>query len=263
MILAVDIGNSNICFALFEDHYVSEASVEPLFLERIHTNYEKTVSEYSADIDVILELYHIDRTAIHRVILSSVVAPLIPTMTETLENVFQKPVLLLNADLNLSFENHAKDRYAPGTDILADVEGAIHHFGFDKKPIVTIDMGTATVYTGISGIPALESIFITPGVRTSLNALRNGTALPPVSLEAPKTYVAKNTHDALHSGIIFGTAAIADGMISRLEKDLLSSCHVLATGGLAKYIVPYCKHPIDYDPMLLVKGLYFVALQNS
>lgn len=105
---------------------------------------------------------------------------------------------------------------------------------------------------------------ILPGVRISLDALTSRTSqLSRISIEAPKKTIGKNTIDCMKSGIIHGNAACIDGMVSRIERELGQKATILATGGLAKKIVPYCEQEIIIDDELLLKGLRLIYNKNK
>ena len=105
---------------------------------------------------------------------------------------------------------------------------------------------------------------IVPGVNLSFNALSQGTSLlPSISIEAPKKCIATNTVDCMRSGAVFGTAAMIDGMIERMEEELGSDATVVATGGLSGGVIPYCRHEIYHEPDLLLKGLAILYQKNA
>ena len=105
---------------------------------------------------------------------------------------------------------------------------------------------------------------IIPGIKISLNALSNMAAqLPHISLDEPKSTFGTNTIDCMKSGIVFGSASMIDGMIERIEEDLGSKTTVVATGGIANHIIPFCKKDIIYDDDLLLKGLFVIYNKNQ
>ena len=105
---------------------------------------------------------------------------------------------------------------------------------------------------------------IYPGVGVAFSALSSGTSqLPTISIEAPKKCIGTNTIDSMKSGGVFGTAAMLDGMIERIEDELGERANVIATGGLAKCILPHCKREIEYDEHLLLKGLAIIYNKNK
>jgi len=259
MILTIDIGNSNICFA------AHEKSPDPLFFERIHTGREKTVSSYIEDIRKIFKLHHLTKEDFEGAILSSVVAVLTDVLKEAVETVLERQILLVSSSLKLPYDIHAEDPSAIGADILCDITGAL---SIKKAPLMTFDLGTATVGTYIkvseNNRPCLEAIYILPGVRTSLSSLSmNTSSLPDIALDTPKSVIGKNTIESLQSGILYGTAGLVDGIVSQVEAAANTTCKVILTGGLSAFIAPCCTHEIIRDPALLMRGLYTLYELNQ
>lgn len=265
MILTIDIGNSNICFAVHEEN-----ETRPLFLERIHTDPGKTGADYALTLREILALHGVNPKAVRAAVFSSVVPAVTEAVSEAACAVTGVKPLPVHVGLDLGFETRAEKPESIGPDILCDVSGALSAC---DAPLITIDMGTATVFTivtptgsvGKNGqkTPVLDGIMILPGIRTSLNSLsKNTSALPEISLKAPLTAIGKNTVDSMKSGIIFGTAAMVDEMIDRISAETGFRFRVFATGGLAPFIIPYCTKEITLDPELLMKGLCRILRNN-
>ena len=121
---------------------------------------------------------------------------------------------------------------------------------------MTVDMGTATTYNVIDAQGHFLGGFIVPGVQTSLRAISAGTAqLPPIAPEETDHLIGRNTVECLNSGAVFGTAAMMEGLADRVEAQLGQPLTVVATGGLARGIIPCCRRPVLYDADLLFKGL--------
>ena len=277
MILTIDCGNSNICFAVHENDLIS-----PLFFERIHTDRAFTTETLARDLEMILRLHGLEPASIGRGILSSVVPTLTDKLKTAAETVTGRKILVVSHELNLAFDNLTDDPSTVGQDILSDVSGAL---AVSKAPIITIDMGTATVFTVVtpagyeearktgvpykatrkkSARPGLSGVMILPGVRTSLDSLSKSTsALPGVSLKAPLQATGKNTTDSMKSGLVFGTAEMIDHMIDRIERETELRFRVFATGGLSPFIMPYVRHKITLDQELLMKGLFSILQQNQ
>ena len=152
----------------------------------------------------------------------------------------------------------------PGTlagDLITGTVGALSMY---KPPIIIVDMGTATTIVAVDKDGAYIGGAIVPGVNLSFEALSQGTSLlPNISIEAPRKCIATNTVDSMKSGAVFGTAAMVDGMIDRMEEELGQSATVVATGGLSGGIIPYCKHEIKHEPDLLLKGLAILYQKNA
>ena len=125
-------------------------------------------------------------------------------------------------------------------------------------------MGTATTIGLISADRTYQGGLLLPGVRISLDALSDHAAqLPDISLQHPKSLIGKNTEDCMRSGIVYGTAAMIDGIVQRIEEQLGQPVTVVATGGNAPVIVRYCKTDIIYDKYLLMEGLWQIYQKNK
>ena len=138
---------------------------------------------------------------------------------------------------------------------------AIERYG---APLCVVDLGTATTISVIDRDGVFRGGSIAPGVMLSLNALSGGTAqLPGISLEQPKRAIGTNTVDSMRSGLLLGSAAMLDGMVERMEAELGYPTKVVATGGLAKFIVPLCKREMEIDENLLLTGLWLLYQKNT
>ena len=147
-----------------------------------------------------------------------------------------------------------------GKDRLADALGAVACYG---APAIVIDFGTATTFGVIDAQRRFLGGLIIPGVKTSLSALsQRASQLPAIIIEKPKHMVGRNTLECMQSGILYGTAAMIDGLLDRLLPTLDGPVHIIATGGMAKDIVPQCSHHIELDKYLLLKGLFKATHQK-
>lgn len=254
MILAIDIGNTNIVIGCCDDEKI-------YFIERLSTNIPKTELEYAISFKNVLEIYGIDPAQIEGGIISSVVPPITNIVRSSAEKVLGKPVKIVGpgvkTGLNILMDNPAQ----VGSDRIVNAVAAINEY---PVPLVIIDMGTATTFCVVDDKKDYIGGMILPGVRISLDALTSRTSqLSRISIEAPKKTIGKNTIDCMKSGIIHGNAACIDGMVQRIEKELGQKATVLATGGLAKKIVPYCEQDIVIDDELLLKGLRLIYNKNK
>ena len=133
-----------------------------------------------------------------------------------------------------------------------------------KAPLILMDMGTATTIEVVEPDNRYVGGIIFPGVRVSLEALTSRAAqLPGISLDKPQQVIGKNTIDCMRSGMMYGTAAMLDGLIERIEEELGHQCTIVATGGLAKFITPLCKRDIILEGDLLLKGLNIIFKKNK
>lgn len=253
MILAVDIGNSNIVIGGIEQDQI-------LFEARLRTDATKTSDEYCIDVKMILEVYHVDASAVEGAIISSVVPQVLNSIKTAITKLTGKTALVvgpgLKTGLNIKIENPAQT----GADLVVDSVAALREH---KAPIIVIDMGTATTVTVLDETGAFIGGSICPGVKISMDALTDRTALlPGLQLDQPKRAIGRNTIDCMRSGIMLGTACMLDGLVERMEEELGSKATVVATGGIARFIIPMCRTPIIYDKDLLLKGLAILYREN-
>jgi type III pantothenate kinase len=254
MILAIDIGNTNIVVGCLD-------KTQTYFIERISTVRTKTELEYAVDIRMILDLYHIKRTEIEPCVLSSVVPQITNIVKLAAEKILKKDVMVLGpgvkTGLNILMDNPGQ----LGADLVADAVAGIAHY---PAPLIIIDMGTATTISVVDAKKNYIGGMIMPGVGISLDALTShASQLSGIGIEAPKRIIGKNTIECMKSGVLYSSAASLDGCIERMEEELGQKATVIATGGLAKKIVPYCKEEIIYDEDLLLKGLLVIYEKNK
>ena len=253
MILTIDIGNSNIVLGGVEGDNIA-------FEARLRTDATKTSDEYCIDLKMILDVYNVDTQRIEGAIIASVVPQVLNSMQTAVKKLTGKTSLVvgpgLKTGLNIKVENPAQT----GADL---VVGAVAALREHKPPMILVDMGTATTITVLDQSGAFIGGCICPGVKISLDALTDRTALlPGLQLDQPKHAIGRNTIECMRSGIMMGNAAMIDGMVERMEAELGCSTTVIATGGIARFIIPMCKTPILYDKDLLVKGLAILYREN-
>lgn len=253
MILAIDIGNTNIVIGCIDDH-------KTYFVERVATVRTKTELEYAIDLKIVLDLYHIDPQQLSGGIISSVVPQITMIMRIAAEKILQKKMLVvgpgLKTGLNILMDNPAQ----LGSDL---VVGAIAGIAKYPVPLVIVDMGTATTIGVIDDKKNYIGGVIVPGMQVALDSLTSrASQLQGISLEAPKKLIGKNTIDCMRSGIIYSNASILDGMIARIREELGQEVTTVSTGGMAKVVTPYCKEKITLDEELLLRGLWIIYSKN-
>ena len=254
MVLAVDIGNTNIVLGGFVEDKLS-------FVARIATNANKTEDEYATKIKSILALHEVDRKELKGAIISSVVPPLTRVMSDAVKMVYGIEPLLVGPGIKTGINIHCDDPSTVGADLICACVAANSVYG---SPSLVIDMGTATKMMVIDKSGTFIGVSIIPGVNIALKALASGTAqLPQISLEAPKSVIGKNTADCMRSGAVFGNASMIDGMIDRFNDEMGYELKAVATGGLSKTIIKHCKHEIAHDADLVLKGLNILYKKNS
>ena len=153
------------------------------------------------------------------------------------------------------------DPEAVGKDRIADAAYAAANY---PLPVVTVDLGTATTFNVVDGDRVFRGGVICPGLSTGLRALGDRCAqLPQIHLARPRHAIGTTTSECMLSGSVMGTAVLLDGMTQRIEEELGSPVTLVLTGGLAKYVAPLCRHPLTYDPELMLKGLALLYELNS
>lgn len=253
MILALDIGNSNIVIGCCEGE-------EILFTERISTNHAATELEYAMAIKNILEIYSISPLKIDGAAISSVVPNLTNILKRAVKKLADCNIVTVGPGVKTGVKIATDNPAQLGADLVVDTVAGIHYYG---APLIIIDMGTATTISSIDKDGSYLGTVIMPGVMVSLNSLVGGTSqLPKISLEEPKNVIGTNTIDSMKSGIMYGTASSLDGMVDKIRKRLGGDTRVVATGGLAKLIVPLCDRDITVDDELLLKGLMLIYGKN-
>ena len=253
MILAIDIGNSNIVLGCMEEEKI-------LFEARMATDRIKTSDQYCAEMKTMLELFGVDYRQIEGSIISSVVPPVMNSIRTAIHKLTGKPPLTVGPGLKTGLNIRIDSPAQAGSDLIVAAVAAIRDYG---TPVIIIDLGTATTITVVDKSGAFIGGSILPGVKLSLNALTQGTAqLPGISLEEPKRVIGRNTVDCMQSGVMYGTACMLDGMIERMEAELGYPCTVVATGGIAKYMISLCRREIILDRGLLLKGLDILYRRN-
>ena len=254
MILAVDIGNSNIVIGGVEGDEIR-------FEARLRTDATKTSDEYCIDLKMILEVYETRTKDLEGAIIASVVPQVLNSVKTAIKKLTGKDALVvgpgLKTGLNIKIENPAQT----GADLVVGCVAALRQH---KPPMIVIDMGTATTMIALDETGAFIGGCIAPGVKISLDALTGRTALlPGLQLDTPKKAIGRNTIDCMRSGIMMGSACMLDGMVQRMEEELGTKATVVVTGGIAKFIVPMCRTPMIYDKDLLIRGLVALYRENT
>lgn len=254
MLLAIDVGNTNIVLGCIEKD-------EIIFTARMSTDRKQTADQYAIQLKNIIELHGVNPNAVNGSIISSVVPPVLNALKGAVRlSIGVEPMVVgpgVKTGLNILMDNPAQ----VGSDLIVNAVGAIKEY---KAPILIFDMGTATTISVVDKDKNYIGGSILPGVKISLDTLSNATAqLPAISLDKPKRTIGKNTIECMRSGVIFGNAAMVDGMIERFEEELGETSTVIATGGISRFIIVNCKHDIIYDGDLLLKGLNILYKKNK
>lgn len=254
MILALDVGNTNIVLGCIEEGEIRH-------IVRIQTRPGETDAEYAIKLLQLLYISGLDPKGFEGAILSSVVPPVTSALTQAVKKVTGLECMVVGPGIKTGMNVRIDDPGTLGCDLVVGGVAAIACYG---APAIVLDLGTATTVSVIDKNNSFRGGAIVPGVMLSYSALAAGTSLlPNISIVPPKKCIATNTVDCMRSGAVYGTAAMIDGMIDRMEAELGYPCKVVATGGLASSIVPCCTHEIVCDNDLLLKGLWVLYQKNK
>ena len=253
MILTVDVGNANIVIGVVKNEKI-------LFDAKLRTDITKTSDEYCIDLKMLMEVYKIHPEQIQGAIIASVVPQVLNSMQSAVRKLIGKTPLVvgpgLKTGLNIQIENPAQT----GADLVASAVAALQEH---EAPMIIVDMSSTTTMTVLDKNGTLIGGSIGPGVKMSLDALTDRTALlPGLQLDQPKKVIGRNTTDCMRSGVMLGAACMVDGMVERMEQELGYRATVIATGSIARFIVPMCRREIIYDKDLLLKGLAALYREN-
>ena len=253
MILTIEIGNSTITLGGVEGENIR-------FECRINTDRVKTSDTYCIDLKTLFEIYGIELADIEGVIIASVVPQVLNSVRTAIRKLLGKEPMVVGPGIKTGLDIRLENPGQMGAGLVAaDVAALAEH----KPPLIIIDMGTATTMTVLDPKGAHLGGCLCPGLKISLDALTAKTSLlPGIQLDSPDRAVGRSTADAMRSGIMFGNAAMLDGMIDRFRAETGWDFTILATGGLAKHIVPLCRHEILYDRHLIIKGLVKLYREN-
>ena len=255
MILAIDIGNSNVVIGCLNGQN------ETIKLFRMVTDLKKTDDEYAAGIRTILHFSGLDMQAFEGAIICSVVPPLTDIFRSAAQTITGHKPLVVGTGIKTGLNIMIEDPATLGSDLVAVSVGAMVDY---PLPVIVLDMGTATTINVVDKGNKFLGGAIVPGVALSINALSAGTSLlQKVPVDAPSKCICTTTKECMQSGAVFGNASMIDGMIDRFEAELGCEACVVATGGIAAKVIPHCRHKVIYDENLLLRGLGILYKKNK
>ena len=253
MILAIDVGNTNIVIGCIDKEKCH-------FIERLSTVRIKTELEYAIDIKSVLDIYHVCPEEIEGGIISSVVPQITTNIKLAAEKILKKEILVIGSGIKTGLDIRIDDPGQLGADLVAASVAGIAEY---PVPMMIFDMGTANTVCVIDREKRYLGGMIYPGLGVSLDSLTaHASQLGGISLEAPERGIGRNTIDCMKSGVIYSAAAAMDGIIDRIQEEMGETLTVIATGGLAKCIVPHCRREVILDDDLLLKGLLVLYDKN-
>lgn len=246
MLLAIDIGNTNVVLGVFD----KEKLVENW---RVGTDTQITPDEYAMIFKDLFGFAGLEFKQITGVIISTVVPPLLPVMIEMSLKYFRlEPMVvthLIKTGIKMRYDNPKE----VGADRIVNAAAAYKLYG---GPIIIVDFGTATTFCAVTKNGEYLGGAITPGIKISAEALfQRASKLPRVELVKPAKVIGADTISAMQSGIIYGYAGLVDGLVERMKKELSMEARVVATGGLAELVAPETKTIQEIKPHLTLEGL--------
>ena len=254
MLLAVDIGNTNIKFGIYDGDELMRTLT-------ISCNRDKTADEYSVELYSLIRVMGIHRTDFSGCIISSVVPTVTARIDSAIRDLLGVEPLIVGPGVRTGLNIRIEDPSQLGADLVVACVAANAQY---DAPCIVISMGTATVLCVIDRSRSMIGGPIAPGVMVSLNALTgNAALLVSVALDPPKSVIGNNTDRSIRSGVVWGTVCMIDGMIDKIEQELGEKCTIVATGGLAKTIIPHCAHEITIQDDLIMQGLKLIYQRNT
>ncbi len=246
MLLAIDIGNTNVVLGVFD----KEKLVEHW---RVGTDTHITPDEYAMIFKDLFGFVGLELKQITGVILSNVVPPLLPVMTEMSRKYFKIEPVVVTHELKTGITIRYDNPKEVGADRIVNAAAAFKLFG---GPIIIVDFGTATTFCAVTKKGEYLGGAICPGVRISAEALfQRASKLPRVELVKPGRVIGADTISAMQAGIIYGYAGLVDGIVERMKHELSPEAAVVATGGLAELVSPETKSIRTIRPQLTLEGL--------
>jgi type III pantothenate kinase len=254
MLLAVDVGNTQTVFGLFD----GERLVEHW---RVATEAERTGDEIGALVGRLLELRELGFEDVTGVCLSTTVPPLARSYAEFSERYAEAPLLAVGPGTKTGIPIRYDDPREVGPDRVVNAVAARERYG---APCIVVDFGTSTNFDAVSEAGEYVGGVLAPGIEVSMEALfARAARLTKVDYAEPERTIGTSTTAALQSGVVFGFAGQVDGIVARMRAELGDGARVIATGGLADLIAPHARTIEHVDPLLTLEGLRLVWERNS
>ncbi len=253
MILAIDVGNTNIVLGGIRDG-------EQVFSARLASDRSKTFDQYALDIQGLLTMHKVSPEDIEGGILSSVVPYLQTVIPQAVKLLTGVDLMVVGPGIKTGLNIRMDDPGTVGSDLIV---GAVAARAKYPAPIAIVDMGTATTVSVVADNGSYIGGMIIPGLWVSVNALSAKAAqLPYIDLSGPTKLLGTNTVDCMRSGAVLGCAAMLDGILDRLEDELGKPVSAVLTGGVSPLIAPHCRHKLHLEPDILIDGLKILYEKN-
>jgi type III pantothenate kinase len=247
MLLAIDVGNTNVVLGVFDGARLAEHW-------RIGTKSQITADEYAMVLKDLFGFAGLEFRQVTGVIISSVVPPLLPVLAEMSRKYFRIEPQSVSSGIRtgLSFDAYDNPREI-GADRIVNAVAGYRIYG---GPLIIVDFGTATTFCAVTAEAGYLGGAIVPGIKLSADALTQRAAkLPRFELARPRTVIGRDTVSAMQSGILFGYAGLVDGIVERMRAEFAADAKVVATGGLAGLVAPETRTVSEVRPDLTLEGL--------
>ncbi|NOU59529.1 type III pantothenate kinase [Marinifilum caeruleilacunae] len=252
MLLAIDIGNTNVVCGLSDNNHWTEEF-------RIHTVANKTSDEYEVIYRTLFASRNVDLDQVDRIVVSSVVPSLILPIREMIKKLFGKEPLVVGPEIYDKLNIGILNPYEIGTDLVANAVAAHNKY---QGNCIVVDFGTALTFTAIKADGNLLGVSIAPGLKTAMSSLSQKTAkLPNVDIAIPPSCIGKNTTHALQAGIVMGYKGLVEYLLKEIKSELVGKTTVIATGGLSKLMLPIIESFDHHEPSLTLDGLKIIGNQ--
>lgn len=250
MLLAIDVGNTNITLGVFDGEKIVGTF-------RLNTGIARTSDEYGIVIGDIMELNKIPRDSIQNVIIASVVPAVMHSLTSAVLKYFHTKPIIVEAGIKTGIRVVTENPKQIGADRIVDAAAAYHIYG---GPVLVLDFGTATTYDLVDADGAFVSGVTAPGIRISAKALWEDAAkLPEIEIKKPKSILAKETISSMQAGLVYGQIGQTEYIVKNMIKESgYENVKVVATGGLGGMIAKETDCIDIYDPDLTLKGMRFI-----
>jgi type III pantothenate kinase len=256
MLLAIDVGNTNIVLGVFEGRELVRSW-------RLQTMRERTADELGLVVGGLFVHGGIDARRIDGIVLGSVVPPLTTTVVGMLGKYFDREPLVVEPAVNAGMPILYSNPLEVGADRIVNAIAAFEQFGRDGRPLIVCDFGTATTLDAVSGKGEYLGGAICPGVTISADALfQRAARLPRIEVRRPETVIGRTTVGAMESGLFFGYVGMVEGLVRRMDAELGGNAVCVATGGLAVVIAPETGLFAHVDVELTLQGLRMVWERN-
>ncbi len=253
MLLAIDIGNTNIVFGVHD-------GTRWIHHWRVQTVRERMPDEHAVFFQGFLHEAGLDLHAFERTVLSSVVPQLTQGIAEMVaQRTGHPPLIIRGTGIDLGIEIRTEHPDKIGSDLLADAVAAYDRF---RSNCIVVDFGTATTFTAVTDPGALLGVAIAAGLNVTADALVSRTAqLPHIELIPPPSIIGRNTVQAMQAGLVLGYVCMVEGIVDRMRREM-DGAQVIATGGLSRVIGPLTDRFDAIDPWLTLDGLRLIAARN-